>query len=86
MSEFFVYLFFGLIVISVILSSIYSNLISKPLVNLTNTANKISHMDFSAKVYETDRDDEIGSLAKSLNFLSKNLQAALVDLQQKTKN
>ncbi|NRT87769.1 HAMP domain-containing sensor histidine kinase [Clostridium beijerinckii] len=85
MSEFFVYLFFGLIVISVILSSIYSNLISKPLVNLTNTANKISHMDFSARVYETDRDDEIGSLAKSLNFLSKNLQAALVDLQQKNK-
>lgn len=84
-SEFFIYLFLGLITISIILSLIYSNMISKPLVNLTTTANKISHMDFSAKVCETDREDEIGSLAKSLNFLSKNLQSALIDLQQKNK-
>jgi two-component system sensor histidine kinase VanS len=84
-SEFFVYLFLGLITISIILSLIYSNLISKPLVNLTNTANKISNMDFSAAVCETEREDEIGSLAKSLNFLSKNLQTALMDLQTKNK-
>jgi len=81
-SEFFIYLFLGLIVISVVLSLIYSNLISKPLVNLTNAANKISHMNFT-EVCETNREDEIGSLAKSLNFLSKNLQEALLDLQQK---
>jgi signal transduction histidine kinase len=82
--EFFVYLFLGLIFISVILSLIYSNLISKPLVNLTHAANKISKMNFT-EVCETTRKDEIGSLAKSLNFLSKNLQAALLDLQKKNK-
>jgi len=80
--EFFVYLFFGLITVSIILASIYSNLISKPLVTLTYAANKMSNMDFSV-VCETNRSDEIGSLAKSLNFLSKNLQSALLDLQKK---
>ncbi|WP_160692099.1 HAMP domain-containing sensor histidine kinase [Clostridium sp. C2-6-12] len=84
MSEFFVYLFWGLITISIILALIYSNLISKPLVNLTRVANKMSNMDFSA-VCETNREDEIGSLARSLNFLSKNLHSALIDLQVKNK-
>ena len=83
-SEFFIYLFWGLITVSIILALIYSNLISKPLVTLTYAANKISNMDFSV-ICETNRDDEIGSLAKSLNFLSKNLHAALIDLQEKNK-
>ncbi|OOM82349.1 alkaline phosphatase synthesis sensor protein PhoR [Clostridium puniceum] len=84
MSEFFIYLFWGLITISIMLALIYSNLISKPLVTLTYVANKMSNMDFSA-VCQTNREDEIGSLAKSLNFLSKNLHSALMDLQEKNK-
>lgn len=83
-SEFFIYLFFGLITVSIILALIYSNLISKPLVTLTYAANKMSNMDFSA-ICDANREDEIGSLAKSLNFLSKNLQSALLDLQKKNK-
>lgn len=83
-SEFFIYIFIGLVIISIILSFIYSNLISKPLVSLTHAANKISKMNF-IEVHETNRTDEIGSLAKSLNFLSKNLQAALLDLRRKNK-
>jgi len=82
--EFYTYLFWGLISVSIILASIYSNLISKPLVTLTNAANKMSNMDFSV-VCATNREDEIGSLAKSLNFLSKNLHSALLDLQKKNK-
>lgn len=82
--QFLIYLFLGLIAVSAILSLIYSNLISKPLVNLTRAANKISNMDFST-VCETERDDEIGILANSLNFLSKNLESALLDLQMKNK-
>lgn len=70
--EFLIYLFLGLIIISIILASFYSNLISKPLVSLTHVANKMSNMDFSV-VCATDREDEIGILARSLNFLSNNL-------------
>ncbi|MBE6070828.1 MAG: HAMP domain-containing protein [Clostridium butyricum] len=80
--EFLIYLFLGLISISVILASIYSNFISKPLVTLTYVANRMSNMDFSVTC-STNREDEIGSLARSLNFLSKNLQAALLDLKKK---
>jgi len=83
-NEFYIYLFWGLITVSIILALIYSNLISKPLVTLTYAANKMSNMDFSA-ICETNREDEIGSLAKSLNFLSKNLESALLDLQKKNK-
>lgn len=83
-SEFYIYLFLGLIAVSIILALIYSNLISKPLVNLTHAANKISNMDFTT-ICDTARDDEIGSLAKSLNFLSRNLETALLDLQTKNK-
>ena len=82
--EFYTYLFWGLISVSIILASIYSNLISKPLVTLTYVANKMSKMDFSA-VCQTNREDEIGSLSNSLNILSKNLQTALLDLQKKNK-
>lgn len=81
-NEFLIYLFIGLIAIAVILSSFYSNLISKPLVTLTHVANKMSNMDFSVTC-STEREDEIGSLAVSLNTLSNNLHAALVDLQTK---
>lgn len=80
--EFLIYLFLGLIMVSILLSSFYSSFISKPLVTLTSVANRMSNMDFTVTC-ETNRDDEIGSLAKSLNFLSKNLQAALLDLKQK---
>ncbi len=81
-NEFLFYLFLGLITIAIILSSFYSNLISKPLVNLTHVANKMSNMDFSVTC-STEREDEIGSLACSLNTLSQNLQNALMDLKQK---
>ncbi len=81
-NEFLFYLFLGLIAIAVILSSFYSNLISKPLVTLTHVANKMSNMDFSVTC-STEREDEIGSLACSLNTLSNNLQNALKDLKSK---
>ncbi|NFG26206.1 HAMP domain-containing protein [Clostridium botulinum] len=80
--EFYIYVFLGLAIIAGILSSIYSNLISKPLTNLNTVANKMSNMDFTVSC-DVDREDEIGNLARTLNFLSKNLQNALTDLKQK---
>ena len=41
-------------------------------------------MDFSEKC-DIEREDEIGNLAKTLNFLSKNLSNALDDLKIKNK-
>lgn len=83
-NEFFCYLFFALIAVAAILALIYSNMVSKPLVTLTYVADRMANMDFSV-ICSTERQDEIGSLAHSLNMLSNNLHNALIDLQEKNK-
>jgi signal transduction histidine kinase len=57
-------------------------MISKPLSKLNNTALRISEMDFTAKC-DVNSDDEIGSLANTLNFLSQRLDNALNELREK---
>lgn len=83
-SEFYIYIFIGFIFFSIVLASIYSNLISKPLIKMNNVAKKMSNMDFEEKC-ESTSNDEIGNLANTLNFLSSNLESALEDLRQKNK-
>jgi len=83
-NEFYVYIFIGFIFISILLSFIYSNLISKPLIKINNVALKMSKMDFTENC-TVERKDEIGNLATTLNFLSSNLNAALEDLKTKNK-
>lgn len=82
--EFYFYLFLGFSIIGIILSSIYANLISKPLVNINKVAKRMSSMDFTVKCEEIS-DDEIGNLATTLNFLSSTLKNALDDLKLKNK-
>ncbi|GIM28656.1 two-component sensor histidine kinase [Clostridium polyendosporum] len=82
--QFYVYVFIGMLIIGLILSLIYTNTISKPLLKLNKTAKKMSSMDFTEK-YEEDREDEIGNLGKTLNFLSNNLSKALDELKEKNK-
>ncbi|MEO2565067.1 HAMP domain-containing protein [Clostridium tertium] len=82
--EFYGYLFLGFSIIAVFLSSVYANLISKPLININKVAKRMSSMDFTAKC-EATSDDEIGNLATTLNFLSSTLENALDDLKQKNK-
>ncbi|MBU5590594.1 HAMP domain-containing histidine kinase [Clostridium sp. MSJ-4] len=65
----------------VLLSIIYSNLISRPLKAINKSALKMANMDFSVQCDE-DREDEIGNLAKTLNFLSLNLSNTLKELSK----
>ncbi len=67
---------------AIFLSKIYSKLISTPLINLNKVAKRMSNLDFEAKC-EVNSDDEIGNLAKTLNFLSSNLENSLQRLQEK---
>lgn len=80
--DFYKYIGIVVIALGLILSYIYSDLISKPLISINKTAKKLSALDFSEKC-TVNRDDEIGSLAKTLNFLSQNLYNALEDLKIK---
>ena len=81
-SEFYIYIAIGYVFVAIILSFIYSNFISKPLVKINKVAKKMSKMDFSEKC-DTSRDDEIGSLAGTLNFLSSNLDKSLSELRER---
>ena len=82
--ELYVYVGIGVIILGLILSLIYSNMLSKPLKNLNHVAVKMSSMDFSEKC-PSNSNDEIGNLGKTLNFLSQNLSSALKDLKLKNK-
>lgn len=81
MKEFYIYIYIFGVVLTLILAFIYSNMVSKPLINLNNAALKMSNLNFDEKC-EVSREDEIGSLAKTLNFLSTNLSNALKSLQE----
>lgn len=80
MKEFYVYIYIAAVGLILVLSFIYSGMISKPLVDLNKTASKMARLDFTEKCQD-DREDEIGNLAHTLNFLSKNLKSALTSLR-----
>ncbi|MFL0198371.1 ATP-binding protein [Clostridium sp. WILCCON 0269] len=79
--EFYIYFYIGAVVLILILSLIYTNTVSKPLVKLNDTAKKMAMMDFTEKC-NIKNEDEIGNLANTLNFLAYNLDKALTSLKK----
>lgn len=79
--EFYLYFYIGAVILILILSLIYTNMVSKPLVELNDTAKKMASLDFSEKC-TVKSEDEIGNLANTLNFLSCNLDNALTSLKK----
>lgn len=80
MRSIFVYVFAVGVLIVLLLAFIYSNMITKPLIRISNTAAKMAHLDFTEKC-DAYREDEIGNLGKNLNILSINLDNALSSLK-----
>jgi two-component system, OmpR family, sensor histidine kinase VanS len=78
--EFYKYILSAALIIAIVMSLIYSNMISKPLISLNKTASKIAEMDFSSHC-PVKSDDELGNLAKTLNFLSQKLDSTLKELR-----
>lgn len=81
MKEFYIYIYIAAVVLILVLSFIYSGMISKPLVDLNKRASNMAKLDFSEKC-NVDREDEIGNLGRTLNFLSKNLETSLMSLKK----
>lgn len=79
MNEFYIYLYLAAILLIIILSLIYSNMISKPLVSLNKTARKMAELDFTTKS-DIKSNDEVGSLSDTLNFLSDKLDTTIKEL------
>lgn len=79
--EFYLYFFVVAILLIIVTSLIYSNIITKPLVQINKTALKMAELDFNERC-TVKSENEIGSLATTLNFLSYNLQKALTSLKE----
>lgn len=65
------------IVIAAIIVSFVSKKFTKPIVELNDIAKKMSNLDFSTKYIETDTDDEINNLGKSINAMSDKLEKTI---------
>ena len=66
--------------VSFVISGLYSRMITKPVLEISRISEKMSDLQLYWTV-DGQRTDELGTLGKSLNRLSRNLSAALSDLQ-----
>ena len=80
MNSFYFMIFIFVFILIISISFIYSKAMTKPLVEMSKIAQKISQCDFQYK-YKVTREDEIGILGSSLNSISDNLEKSLNDLQ-----
>ena len=69
------------IVIGMIMVYFITGNISRPIVRLANIADRMSHLDFSAR-YEERREDEIDLLGTSMNQMSRELEQTIQNLRQ----
>ena len=70
------------ILISGIIVSIISKRFTEPISDICKIADKMSKLDFSHKYMETDTDDEINKLGKSINIMSDKLERTITRLRQ----
>ena len=78
----FLYLIAGfVIIIAAIIISFVSKRFTKPIVELNEIAKKMSNLDFSTKYKETDTEDEINDLGKSINAMSDKLEKTINKLR-----
>ncbi|MBQ9885417.1 MAG: HAMP domain-containing protein [Lachnospiraceae bacterium] len=54
--------------------------ITEPILNITNIAGRMAHMDFTAK-YEGSDSSEIGALGESINHMSEQLEKTISELK-----
>ena len=71
----------SIIIISFAISSLYSILISGPLIKLNKVAKRMANLDFNNTI-EINGEDEIGELSNSLNLMNKNLKEAFEQLEK----
>lgn len=76
----FLVLLFIVLLLSILASIIYSNYVTKPVVNISSVSKKMSELDFSCKCAE-DRTDELGMLAHNLNEMSYKLSSSIEHLK-----
>lgn len=69
-----------ILILGLLLSWLYSRMVSRPLVRLTRTAARLSELDFAGHE-EIRSTDEFGELSRHMTAMSRNLEAALAELR-----
>jgi two-component system sensor histidine kinase VanS len=79
LKQYFVYLAPIIVALVVILSMIYSRIVSRPLVMLSRSAARLAKLDFTEQP-EIHSKDEFGELSRNMIALSRNLDTTLNEL------
>ncbi len=72
------------LIMSILISSYYSQRVSKPIVHITKVANKMADMELDVEL-AINRRDELGELSGSLNVMAFQLKEAMDELVRKNK-
>lgn len=81
LSDYHIYILLLSFILIIFLSYFYSMTLLKPILRLNKAAQKMAKLDFTEKI-AVSRNDEIGSLSRSLNTLSTNLSNSMEELQE----
>ncbi len=71
---------FALLVFEILVVLIITNMFSRPIIEMSRIARKMTNMDFSAKI-DVKSDDEIGELGESMNLMSASLEKSITQLK-----
>lgn len=80
MQKYYFYAFLVALLLIGIMALIFSRVVSRPLIKINNIATKMAGLDFSEKC-DIKTNNELGSLASSLNRLSQKLVTSMGELQ-----
>ncbi|AQR96810.1 sensor histidine kinase [Clostridium saccharoperbutylacetonicum] len=80
-NEFFIIAGIIIIFIGAVIVLIFSNKITKPIIEMSNVAESISNLQFD-KVIKTNSEDEIGRLGNSINKISDKLNCSINELKR----
>ena len=76
-------LLFVAVFISALIAFFLARRLSIPILNLTKIADEISRGNLSADIYEVNRGDEIGALARAIDRMGISLQLAFDKLKKR---
>mgnify|MGYP000891441461 CR=1 FL=1 len=71
------------IVLNIILILLITYMITKPIIELSNAADRIAEGNFDVPQVRVDSDDEIGVMALAFNTMAKNIKNYITEIQQK---
>lgn len=81
-NNFFMYVGFIAILLSIVLIFIVSSSFTKPIRNLSKLSERMSDLDFTSKYQSTGSGDEIDTLGNSMNNLSNKLESTITELKE----